>query len=111
MPQEPSNQRRKITKSRFSRLYIRTIERFKGNLTETHFTARSDDKNVFHFLDLNIHGSYKQGRLVRWQLWLQSFNFTVEHIAGTTSALADCRSRELAETCQKSWTISSEKWS
>jgi hypothetical protein len=44
---------------------INTIKRFQVYLTPVRFTARTDNKNVFFFLSTNIHGSYKQGRLVR----------------------------------------------
>jgi hypothetical protein len=52
---------------------------------------------VFYFLHINIHGSYKQGRLVRWQLWLSYFNITFEHVAGINNVFADFLSREFAE--------------
>jgi len=69
-------------------------------LIPVQFTARTDNKNVFYFLNTNIHGSYKQGRLVRWQLWLSYFNITFEHVAGINNVFADFLSREFAQHIQ-----------
>jgi hypothetical protein len=43
---------------------INNIKRFQVYLIPLQFIARTDNKNVF-FLNINIHGFYKQGRLVR----------------------------------------------
>ena len=76
---------------------INTIKRFQVFLIPVRFIARTDNKNVFYFLHTNIHGSYKQGRLVRWQLWLSYFDITFEHVAGTNNVFADFLSREFSE--------------
>jgi hypothetical protein len=76
---------------------INTIKRFQVFLIPVQFTARTDNKNVFYFLHTNIHGSYKQGRLVRWQLWLSYFDIIFEHVAGTNNVFADFLSREFSE--------------
>ena len=76
---------------------INTIKRFQVYLIPVQFIARTDNKNVFYFLHTNIRGSYKQGRLVRGQLWLSYFNITFEHVEGINNVFADFLSREFAE--------------
>jgi hypothetical protein len=78
---------------------INTIKRFQVYLIPVPFVARTDNKNVFFFLNTNIHGSYKQGRLVRWQLWLSYYDITFEHVEGINNIFADTLSREFAEIC------------
>ena len=78
---------------------INTIKRFQVYLIPVRFVARTDNKNVFFFLNTNIHGSYKQGRLVRWQLWLSYYDITFEHVEGINNIFADTLSREFAEIC------------
>ncbi|KAM7522596.1 hypothetical protein LguiA_012498 [Lonicera macranthoides] len=75
---------------------IRTIKAFKAYLLPTIFTARTDNINVSYFLRTEIRGDYKQARLVRWQQWLQYYNFDIEHIKGTNNTLADVMSRDFA---------------
>lgn len=72
---------------------IKTIKRFKIFLLPKHFIARSDNQNVGYFVRTNISGDYKQGRLVRWQQFLQYYNFDIEYIEGTKNVLADIMSR------------------
>jgi hypothetical protein len=78
---------------------INTIKRFQVYLIPVQFVARTDNKNVFFFLNTNIHGSYKQGRLVRWQLWLSYYDIVFEHVEGINNIFADTLSREFAEIC------------
>ena len=37
-----------------------------------------------------------QGRLLRWQLWLSQFSFSIEHIQRSKNSLAGSLTRELA---------------
>ena len=78
---------------------INTIKWFQVYLIPVRFIARTDNKHVFFFLNTNIQGSYKQGRLVRWQLWLQYFDIVFEHVEGINNVFADTLSREFAEVC------------
>lgn len=75
---------------------IRTIKSFRAYLLPVSFIARTDNINVSYFLRTEIRGDYKQARLVRWQQWLQYYNFNIEHIKGSTNVLADVMSREFA---------------
>ncbi|UBN09112.1 polymerase polyprotein [Metaplexis yellow mottle-associated virus] len=74
---------------------IRTIKAFKAYLLPVRFIARTDNTNVKYFISTNISGDYKQARLVRWQQYLNYYNFEIVHIKGNTNVLADIMSREL----------------
>nr|WUF06597.1 reverse transcriptase [Angelica bushy stunt virus] len=73
---------------------IRVIKKFTIYLTPVHFTVRTDNKNFTHFMNLQIQGDNKQGRLVRWQQWLSHYSFTVEHLEGSKNVFADFLTRE-----------------
>nr|CAH68829.1 polyprotein [Carnation etched ring virus] len=68
---------------------FRVIYKFSIYLTPCRFLIRSDNKNFTHFVNINLKGDRKQGRLVRWQMWLSQYDFDVEHIAGTKNVFAD----------------------
>lgn len=74
---------------------IRTIKAFKAYLLPVRFTARTDNTNVKYFINTNISGDYKQARLVRWQQYLNYYDFDIVHIAGNVNVLADVLTREL----------------
>ena len=63
------------------------------------FIVRTDNKNLGYFLQTNIAGDYKQGRLIHWQQWFNHYNFSVERIEGKRNCLADTLSREFANKC------------
>lgn len=70
------------------------INKFSGYLTPVKFIVRTDNKNFTHFLKLTHKGDYKQGRLVRWQMWFSRYDFEVEHISGESNVFADFLTRE-----------------
>lgn len=73
---------------------IRVIKKFSIYLTPCRFLVRTDNKNFTYFLKINLKGDNKQGRLVRWQMWLTRYDFDVEHIAGSKNVFADFLTRE-----------------
>lgn len=73
---------------------INVIKKFTGYLTPVEFLIRTDNKNFTHFLTINHKGDYKQGRLIRWQMWFSRYQFKVEHISGETNVFADFLTRE-----------------
>lgn len=73
---------------------MNTIKKFTGYLTPVKFLIRTDNKNFTHFLNINLKGDYKQGRLVRWQMWFSRYIFEVEHLAGDKNVFADFLTRE-----------------
>ena len=77
---------------------IRVIDKFSIYLTPVKFLVRTDNKNFSYFRRINITGSYKQGRLVHWQQWLNHYSFDVEHLEGSKNCLADFLTREYQKT-------------
>ncbi|ACB69767.1 replicase [Lamium leaf distortion virus] len=73
---------------------IRVIAKFTIYLTPLEFLIRTDNKNFTFFMNTNVKGDYKQGRLVRWQQWLSRYSFKVEHITGVKNIFADFLTRE-----------------
>jgi len=66
------------------------IRHFSIYLTGTHFTVHTDHK-CLQYLD---RMKDVNGRLTRWSLLLQPYDFTVIHRAGTGNANADGLSRQ-----------------
>lgn len=60
-------------------------------IRDIHFTLRTDHKNLT-FLN---KGS---GKILRWKLSIQDFDFDIEHIKGTNNIMADALSRLCGET-------------
>nr|WOA03487.1 reverse transcriptase [Atractylodes mild mottle virus] len=73
---------------------MNTIKKFSGYLTPVEFLIRTDNKNFTFFLNTNHKGDYKQGRLIRWQMWFSRYSFTVEHLPGNKNVFADFLTRE-----------------
>ncbi|ALD49090.1 ORF5 [Atractylodes mild mottle virus] len=73
---------------------MNTIKKFSGYLTPVKFLIRTDNKNFTFFLNTNHKGDYKQGRLIRWQMWFSRYSFTVEHLPGNKNVFADFLTRE-----------------
>jgi hypothetical protein len=65
------------------------FEKFEYLLRDVRFLLRTDHRNLT-FLD----DSYK-GRVIRWKLAIQEYNFAVEHIPGKDNIVADALSRDL----------------
>ncbi|KAL2525581.1 Reverse transcriptase domain-containing protein [Abeliophyllum distichum] len=58
-------------------------------------------KTIFSSLDLKsgfhqVHPDYKQGRLVRWQMWFSHYDFDIELVKSKDNTLADTLTREFA---------------
>ncbi len=64
-----------------------TLKTYEYLLRDIKFTLRTDHKNLTY---LNLEGSQK---VRRWRLFIQEFNFQVEHIAGEDNLVADAFSR------------------
>ena len=52
-----------------------------------HFTLRTDSRN------LTFINTAEEGRVFRWKIQIQKYNFDIEHIAGKLNIVADCFSR------------------
>lgn len=77
---------------------MNTIKKFSGYLTPVKFLIRTDNKNFTFFLNTNHKGDYKQGRLIRWQMWFSRYSFTVEHLPGSKNVFADFLTREYSNS-------------
>ena len=75
---------------------IRGIEKFLIFLAPKPFLIRTDCNGIKGFVKKNLSNMQAQGRLLRWQLWLNQFSFSIEHIQGSKNSLADSLTRELA---------------
>ena len=64
-----------------------TLKTYEYLLKDIKFTLRTDHKNLTY---LSLEGSQK---VRRWRLFIQEFNFLVEHIAGVDNLVADAFSR------------------
>ena len=64
-------------------------EAFRPYLIGQHFTVETDHANLCWL----FNGSHKNGRLDRWVLRLQEFDFSVKYRPGKANANADCLSR------------------
>jgi len=75
---------------------IRGIEKFLIFLAPKSFFIRTDCKRILGFVKKNLSNMQAQGRLLHWQLWLNQFSFSIEHIQGSKNSLTDSLTRELA---------------
>lgn len=64
-----------------------TLKTHDHLLRDIQFTLRTDHKNLTY---INLESSQK---VRRWKLFLQDFNFRMEHVAGTDNTIADAFSR------------------
>ena len=69
---------------------IWALRRFCHYLEDGKFTLRTDNR-ALTWLDKTKDG---RGKLHRWAMYLRSFNFEVEHVAGKDNELPDALSRE-----------------
>jgi len=72
------------------------IKKFKIYLAPKRFLARTNNKNFTSFLKHKLDSSISCGRLLRWQLWFNQFQFDTAHIGGTKNCLPNTLTRELA---------------
>jgi hypothetical protein len=64
-----------------------SLVKFQHLLRDSFFTLRTDHRNLTY---INTESSQK---VVRWKLYIQEYNFNVEHIAGELNVAADAFSR------------------
>jgi len=62
---------------------IRRIVKFLIFLAPKPFLIRTDCKGILGFVEKNSSNMQAQERLLRWQLWLNPFFFSIEHIHGS----------------------------
>ena len=75
---------------------IRGIKKFLILLALKPFLIRTDCKGILGFVKKNLSNMQAQGRLLRWQLWLNQFSFFIEHIQGSKNSLIDSLAQDLA---------------
>jgi len=75
---------------------IRGIEKSLIFLALKPFLIRTDCKRILGFVKKNLSNMRVQGQLLHWELWLNQFSFSIEHIQGLKNSLADSPTRELA---------------
>jgi len=75
---------------------IRGIEKFLIFLAPKSFLIRIDCKGILGFMKKNLSNMQAQGRLLFWQLWLNQFSFSIEHIQGLKNSMVDNLTHELA---------------
>jgi len=68
---------------------IRMIKKFLIFLAPKPYLIRIDCKGMLSFGKNNLSNMQGQGRLLNWQLWLNQFFFSIEHIQGSQNPLAD----------------------
>lgn len=64
-----------------------TLQTYEYLLRDNKFLLKTDHKNLTY---LNMEGSPK---VKRWKLYIQEFNFSIEHVAGVDNPVADAFSR------------------
>ena len=64
-----------------------TFQHYEYLLKDTRFLLRTDHKNLTY---INMEGSAK---VKRWKLYIQDFNYDIEHVAGLNNPIADAFSR------------------
>ena len=72
---------------------IRGIENFLIFLATKPFLICTDCKGILCFVKRNLSNMQAQGRLKRWQLWLNQFSFSIE---SSNNSLVDSLTLELA---------------
>ena len=68
------------------------LEKFKPYFFGRSVTVMTDHGNLRWLMD---HA--QQGRLARWQLFLQQFDFVISYVKGVNNPVADCLSRDLID--------------
>ena len=79
----------------------RMLEKHRIYVLDKEFIVRTDSTYVAGFKNINHKGTYKQGRLIRWQMKLAEYNYSISHIKGEKNVLADILSREWNKAQQK----------
>ena len=66
------------------------LEKFKPYYYPNHVTVFNDHGNLRWLME-----QQQSGRLARWQLDLQQYNFTISYVRGVNNPVADCLSRDI----------------
>ena len=82
---------------------MREIEKFLIFLAPKLFLIQTDCKGILDFVKKNLSNMQVWGRLLYWQLWLNQFSFSIEHIQGSRNSLTDSLTRELANGDHQRW--------
>ena len=75
---------------------IRETEKFLIFLAQKRFLIRTDCKRILDFVKKNLSNIQAQGQLLRWQLWVNQFFFSIKYIQGLKNFLADTLTCEVA---------------
>jgi len=75
---------------------VRGMKKFLIFLTPKPFLIRTNCKGILYFVKKNLSNMQAQAQLLRWQLWLNQFFFSIEYIQGSKNSLADILTQELA---------------
>ena len=65
------------------------VSKFAYNLRGKHFILETDHQNLLWM------AASEEPKIVRWRIYLQSFNFVIQHIQGSQNVVADALSRLL----------------
>lgn len=101
-----ATQRKYQTTERECLAVIVGIEKFRPYIEGTHFTVVTDHASLQWLQNLKD----PSGRLGRWALRLQPYNFTLIHRPGRLMAVADALSRAVESVDVYSFSQSNDKW-
>lgn len=77
------------------------LEKHHINVLDKEFIVRTYSTFVADFKNINHNGTYKQERLIRWQIKLAEHYYSISYIKGENNVLAYILSREWNEAHQK----------
>jgi len=75
--------------------FIRAVVKFLIFLARKPFLIQTDCKGILGFIKKNLSNIQAQEQLMHWQLWLNHFCFSIEHIQGSINSLADSLTHDL----------------
>ena len=78
---------------------VEGIRKFKTYLYGDKFILETDHQPLSFLKNYSSSGNGKNGRLVRWALFLQDYKFVVKYIPGSENSTADYLSREGTSRC------------
>jgi len=71
------------------------VEKFLIFLAPKSFLIRTDYKRIVGIVKKNFLNMQVQRRLLRWQLWLNQFSFSIKHIQGLKNSMTYSLTRAL----------------
>ncbi|AAA50240.1 reverse transcriptase [Peanut chlorotic streak virus] len=74
--------------------FVNALKKFQIDLRPVKFIFQTDNSWVQGFLVNKLKETYNRGRLARWSMFIQQFDFISLHIAGKENYLADTLTRE-----------------